>query len=176
MVVLVTATVRQVLCVLGITLIAKMYCGQELVRARRKLNLGGAGSELLLGLGGVELLPRVKGGLRVLPWSRFVINCASLLCAGDGIRCYVCNSKQDARCLDPFSSNLTALDTVDCERDNSVRAALETVANLMTRLGQAPARDSTDPLSQASQTPPAAPASCQKIDLRGNIMYKIIIY
>lgn len=83
----------------------------------------------------------------------------------------MCNSKQDARCLDPFSSNLTALDTVDCERDNSVRAALETVANLMTRLGQAPARDSTDPLSQASQTPPAAPASCQKIDLRGNIMF-----
>lgn len=99
-----------------------------------------------------------------------------MLCAGDGIRCYVCNSKQDARCLDPFSSNLTALDTVDCERDNSVRAALETVANLMTRLGQAPARGSADPLSQASQTPPAAPASCQKIDLRGNIMYNIIIY
>lgn len=47
MVVLVTGTVGQVLCVLEITLIAKMYCGQELVRARRKLYLGGAGSELL---------------------------------------------------------------------------------------------------------------------------------
>lgn len=31
MMVLVTATVGNVLCVLGITLIAKMYCGQELL-------------------------------------------------------------------------------------------------------------------------------------------------
>lgn len=63
MVVLVTATVGKVLCVLEITLIAKIYRGQELVRARRKLYyLGGAGSELLLGLRGCRVTPQCKGG------------------------------------------------------------------------------------------------------------------
>ena len=45
--------------------------------------------------------------------------------------------------MDPFESGntTTSLETVDCEQDNNVRVALETVANLMTKLGQAPARD-----------------------------------
>ncbi|KAG8258904.1 hypothetical protein J6590_021699 [Homalodisca vitripennis] len=88
---------------------------------------------------------------------------------GGGIRCYVCNSKQDSRCLDPFVGNSTGsapMDTVDCEYDNTVRAALETVANLMTKLGQAPARDQHDILAVASAPPDGPiPASCQKIDL-----------
>lgn len=87
---------------------------------------------------------------------------------GEGIRCYVCNSRQDPRCLDPLEvGNATGhLSTVDCERDNSVRAALETVANLMTKLGQAPAHDKTDILAHAANpTDMPIPTSCQKIDI-----------
>ncbi|XP_054269367.1 uncharacterized protein LOC128990804 isoform X2 [Macrosteles quadrilineatus] len=101
-----------------------------------------------------------------------VLGLLSAVSLGDGIRCYVCNSKQDARCLDPFVGNSTSsapMDTVDCEYDNTVRAALETVANLMTKLGQAPARDPTDVLAQAPSVEAPQdgpiPASCQKIDL-----------
>lgn len=85
----------------------------------------------------------------------------------------MCNSKQDPRCLDPFESGntSTSLETVDCEQDNNVRAALETVANLMTKLGQAPARDQTDILAKGPQPDDPIPASCQKIDLTGKIVY-----
>ncbi|XP_022192732.1 uncharacterized protein LOC111050692 [Nilaparvata lugens] len=88
---------------------------------------------------------------------------------GEGIRCYVCNSRQDPRCLDPFQSASNssgiggALATVDCEQDNGVREALETVANLMTKLGQAPAHDKSDILAHSVTS--TIPTSCQKIDL-----------
>ncbi|XP_067009816.1 UPAR/Ly6 domain-containing protein crok-like [Anabrus simplex] len=73
--------------------------------------------------------------------------------AGETIRCYVCNSNQDARCADPFLNLSSGIKPVVC---GTSPGDTQSIANFIARLGEQP----------AAPEPPRQPAACQKIDIK----------
>ncbi|XP_069699749.1 UPAR/Ly6 domain-containing protein crok-like [Periplaneta americana] len=104
-------------------------------------------------------------------YSVIVTLSATAIKTGLGIRCYVCNSKQNHRCADPFNTSIILdLQPVDCTNDpSSSRSALETVRSLITRLEQDIDADTDDTSSvrpTATDSSEFVSTTCQKLDLR----------
>ncbi|PSN54510.1 hypothetical protein C0J52_10218 [Blattella germanica] len=70
---------------------------------------------------------------------------------------------------DPFKNNrIMDLQSVNCSLDpSSSKSALETVGNLLTRLGQTPGDNNNNARpTETGVSPQVPPTSCQKLDLR----------
>ena len=93
---------------------------------------------------------------------------------GFALKCYVCNSKEDSRCLDPLDET-NGLSLVNCTSDEVQRAqtrkAIEEISELMTKLGQSQAMTfSTKKVSQLWEDE-KFPMVCQKLELEGKNHY-----
>ncbi|KAK6627811.1 hypothetical protein RUM44_010290 [Polyplax serrata] len=91
------------------------------------------------------------------------------------LKCHVCNSKEDSRCLDPMDEN-NGLPLMNCTSDEQQRAqtrkAIEEISALMTKLGQTQSMSfSTKKVSQLWEDE-KFPMVCQKLELEveGNLV------
>lgn len=88
--------------------------------------------------------------------------------AGDAIQCYICNSRRDSRCLDPFNATAAnALDPISCASVMSTRRFITYFAKLLTTLGIPVSAEDDAYFGNKKYLNEQESAACQKVKIQG---------